>query len=352
MTKDSKRRSCGFPCDSIPSFGLGRFRGGDQDTSSDDNASAQDTSVSGVSSLPTTDVSEATSVHDADALTAADESSNKTTINVTELVFGVSKPGDGSENDPDGIPERFLRMHKGNRQHAKDAFIATVQWRLENEVDTILSRAHPIYDLCKKIFPHYFAGHDPNGNPIVVQRPGCIDFDLARKLQVSMDDLLLHYVYILEYCWNILEPGPDAVMTSVIDMKNVGLRQCLHAEMRDFIQKSVGVISENYPQRSHRTLVINAPGWFGRLFKILKPLLRESTRAKIAIYNKGPEQDKALAEILGEAALPAELLVDPSVLKRQEESEFEPGPKSQLEHDLRQFVLAIMDVRNEEMKVV
>jgi len=298
-----------------------------------------------------TDAEESSS---ADNATNPEELLNTTTaglINLTNLVFGPTQTGDGSEADPDGIPDRFIRMQKGNRQQARDAYVATVQWRLENDVDTILSRAHPKYDICKKIFPHYFAGRDVLGHPIVVQRPGQLDFQLAHEQNISMDDLLFHYVFVLEYCWNILEPGPNGVMTSVVDMTGVSLRKCFAGEMREFIQKSIGVISENYPQRSHRTLVVNAPGWFGKLFKIIKPLLRESTRQKIAIFNAGAEQDKALAEYLGDS-MPAELVVGTDVTpKGADEDGFEAGPKSIYEHDLRQLALAVLNAKGEQMEM-
>lgn len=46
-------------------------------------------------------------------------------INTDSLVFQACQPGDGSQTDPDGIPERFLRMQKGNREKAKAAFAHT-----------------------------------------------------------------------------------------------------------------------------------------------------------------------------------------------------------------------------------
>jgi hypothetical protein len=322
------------------------FRGGADVISPPAESDQSETSV-GVAA------DDAESSSPADNATNPEELLNTTTagvINITELVFGLTQPGDGSDTDPDGIPDRFLRMQKGNRQQARDAYVATVQWRLENDVDSILSRVHPKYDICKKIFPHYFAGRDPEGHPIVVQRPGQIDFQLAHEQKISMDDLLFHYVYVLEYCWNVLEPGPGGIMTSVVDMTGVSLRKCFAGEMREFIQKSIVVISENYPQRSHRTLVINAPGWFGKLFKVIKPLLRESTRKKIAIFNSGAEQDKAMAEYLGDS-LPAELLAGKDVtLKGADEDGFEAGPKSIYEHDVRQLALAVLSANGVQME--
>ena len=117
--------------------------------------------------------------------------------------FPLIIPGDGSETDPDGLPDRFLRMQKGNREKALTAFHHTVDWRKEHQVDTILSRPHPKYQACKNVFPHYFCGRDPTDHIVFVQRPGHINLNLAKANDVSTDELLLHYVYILEYCWNM-----------------------------------------------------------------------------------------------------------------------------------------------------
>jgi hypothetical protein len=56
-------------------------------------------------------------------------------------------------------------------------------------------------------------------------------------------------------------------------------------ELMGFVMQFVGMKSANYPQCSLRTLLVNAPRWFGSMYKIFKPLLRESTKAKIEIYN-------------------------------------------------------------------
>ena len=287
---------------------------------------------------------------DAQNLNSLDQ---KEEVPCRNLVFGASRYGDGSETDPDGIPTRFLRMHKGNRQNARDAFIATLQWRKENKIDSILSRPHPKFDICKEIFPHYFPGRDAANNPIIVQKPGGLDMNRALMHNVTMDDLLFHYVYVLEYCWNILEPGPpDGVMTSVIDMKGVGFKQICFGDMREFIQRSVSVISENYPQRAYRTFVINAPQWFGGLYKILKPLLRESTREKIEILNAGRSQDDTLEQYLGKASLPGELrfVREPDCGNVPFDQEPKAGPDSKIEVELRKLVLSVLEDHGVEME--
>ena len=137
------------------------------------------------------------------------------------------------------------------------------------------------------------------------------------------------------------------------------------------------MMSENYPGRSYKTLVINAPRWFHALYKIFKPLLRESTRQKIVILKAGEQQDvsiliqynivrssqvcyhflsyrfitsnaqTALKFYLGDC-MPNDLISDDSwekpepgtkwFLPGEDRDACEPGPNSIMEYDMRQFV--------------
>lgn len=109
------------------------------------------------------------------------------------------------------------------------------------------------------------------------------------------------------------------------------------------------MMSDNYPGRSYKTLVINAPKWFHALYKIFKPLLRESTRQKIVILKAGEQQDTALKFYLGDC-MPTDLISDDKWAKPEpgsrwflpsdDREECEPGPNSVMEVDMRQFVSA------------
>ena len=251
------------------------------------------------------------------------------------LIFAASKPGDGSESDPDGLPTRFLKMQKGNRDKAKAAFDTTVQWRNDLEINSILSRPHPKYDICKRVFPAYIPGRDVSNNVIVIQRVGMIDFKLGKHNNITGDDLLMNYVYLVEYCWNILEPGPpDGVMTTVMDLKNVHFSTFRDKEIRQFLKKFVKTMSDHYPSRSFKTLIINAPSWVNMAYKLVKPLLRESTRQKITVMNGGANQDKSLIELLGKNSVPREILSQPELI-----DELDGGEDYQsIEDEMREFV--------------
>ena len=226
-----------------------------------------------------------------------------------EFVFRGWKEGDGSEKDPDGLPDRYLRMAKGDRVKAKKAFEHTLEWRKENDVDRILQRSFPKFDLCRRTFPVFISGRDDQGHICIVQRPGKIDFAFGNAQNVTEDDLLMHYVFLCEYLWNIADPGPpDAVMTTIIDMKNVGWNLFGDKKKRKFIFKFVAMMSEHYPQRSFKTLIINVPHWSNIAWQATKPMLRESTRKKIRLLTSGKKQDTVLRSILGQNNVPSELL--------------------------------------------
>jgi hypothetical protein len=285
-----------------------------------------------------------------DIITSSDETSDETEESQPRnLTFTATCPNDGSEEDPDGIPTRWLDMKKGDREGAKEAFETHLAWREQFSVDTMLERPHPKFDVCKQMAPHYFAGRDPHNNIILVQRPAHVDFELMRMNNATIDDLLLHYVYVIQYCWNIMEPAPDAIMTNVVDMRGSSFRQMSNSEYIEFGKRFVSMMSANYPGRSYKTLIINAPTWINVLYKIFKPMLRESTRQKIIILKAGEEQDTALKFYLGDS-LPDDLLSNGESKKDkrdmgtryympvEEREQCAPGPNSEVEFEMREFV--------------
>lgn len=104
--------------------------------------------------------------------------------------FSLFQKGDGSDEDPEGIPTRYQLMHPGNRVKALDALKATLDWREKNDIDTLVQRPRSKFDVAKAVFPHYFAGRDKTGHVVFVQRPGLLSLELAKKNGLSKEDLL------------------------------------------------------------------------------------------------------------------------------------------------------------------
>ena len=299
-----------------------------------------------------------------------EDNTNSNSNNDNKYVFSVYQPGDGSDQDPDRIPRKFLSMAKGNRALAQAALETTQTWRQEHRVDTILQRPHPNFEICKIITPHSFLGRDATGHVVFFQRPAVDSHEhltLATKNHMTNDDLLLHYVYVLEYCWNILDPpkvvvsdsnsedGDNGVveetrtMTSILDLTGLDLSILRHRELIGFVKQFVHMTSVHYPQRSYKTLLLNAPSWFGMLYKLISPLLRESTRAKVTILSHGQHQVDVLREVLGDDCLqylPAELL---DTGKRKTKEHTKELPVSPVEQELRDFCRARLQEAGVEM---
>uniref|UniRef100_A0A7S3KYM3 CRAL-TRIO domain-containing protein n=1 Tax=Amphora coffeiformis TaxID=265554 RepID=A0A7S3KYM3_9STRA len=263
--------------------------------------------------------------------------------------FSLYQDGDGGENDPDGIPQRYLDMHNGNRDMALKSLADTLQWRKEQKIDTILARPHPKFDVCKQVFPTSFLGRDPEDHVIFLQRPALMDLDLAKRNKLKKEDLLEHYIYVNEYLWQITEGDkPQGTMVSVLDLTGLNMSILRKREYINFLKLFVSVMDSHYPQRAHRTLVVNAPKWVNTIYRILSPLLREETKSKIEIHSKNKRQDEALKRYLGPKAiekLPASFWSkNKSRRKRhsddEEETPQEPTqlPESDLDAKLRSHV--------------
>lgn len=242
-----------------------------------------------------------------------------------EYTFSLFQEDDGHETDPDGIPARYLKMQGGKRDLAKAAMEKTVEWRKENDIDTILARPHPKYDVSKAVFPHYFCGRDDTQHVILLQRPGLMNVDLAHKNNLTGEELLFHYVYVMEYLWRIIDPTPDGTMTSIIDLTELNISILRKREQIRIGSLFLSTMDAHFPQRSHRTFLINAPRWFGALYKVASPLLRESTKEKIQILSKGKEQDEILKDLLQDCPIP-------------EGEKLENVPAGPMEEELRNFV--------------
>merc|ERR1711862_406729 len=100
-------------------------------------------------------------------------------------------------------------------------------------------------------------------------------------------DILYHYVYIMEYCWNLL-PISTNRMTNILDLQGLSFGFNIlfkEKQMIKLIKNIVTLMSEHYPSRSYKTFIIHAPSWFQLMYRLIKPLLRDSTKSKIEIFS-------------------------------------------------------------------
>jgi CRAL/TRIO domain len=141
--------------------------------------------------------------------------------------------------------------------------------------------------------------------------------------------------------WQIVEKDrPLATMTNIIDLYGLNLSVLRQGDIISFLKIFVKTMDSHFPQRANLTLVVNAPKWFHLLYKLLSPLLRETTKEKIRIHSNGKEQDNALRQQLDDdciAALPKSFWSDTPRTTSKNDEETIPF-MSQLEQDLHEFV--------------
>jgi hypothetical protein len=114
-------------------------------------------------------------------------------------------------------------------------------------------------------------------------------------------------------------------MTSIIDLTEMNISILRKREQLRIGTLFLSTMDAHFPQRSHQTYLINAPKWFGALYKLASPLLRESTKQKIHILSKGKEQDEVLKHLLQDCPIP-------------EGEKHENVPAGIMEEELRNFV--------------
>ena len=87
----------------------------------------------------------------------------------------------------------------------------------------------------------------------------------------------------------------------IVDLEGIGMSalRCL------WVFKVINsVASFNYPELSKAIYVLNSPSIFEMLWSAVKPLLATHTQSKIRIFQTGPEQYKALQQILEDDDIP------------------------------------------------
>eukprot|EP00980_Cylindrotheca_fusiformis_P001328 scaffold333_cov133-Cylindrotheca_fusiformis.AAC.54 len=195
---------------------------------------------------------------------------------------------------PDELPLRFLKAGKDDVQEGKRRYAATLQWRKENGMDTILVKPHPQFEIIKKSYPHYYHQRGRNGSPVFFEQPPKTDLKAMRKAGVSMNDLLHHYAMITEFGWQFVERSDSGRSIFIIDLEGMRMRDFV-GDCVDYVRQCSKFTGQHYPERAGFIFVINVPFWFQTIWNVVKPMVDEVTLQKIDIIRG---KDKVLEALL------------------------------------------------------
>jgi hypothetical protein len=206
---------------------------------------------------------------------------------------------------PVELPTRFLRAGKGDPVEGQRRYEATLQWRRELGMDTILQQPNFNFELIKQHYPHFFHFKGRHGEPVFYELPPKTNLKALRNGGVTVPMLLRHYAMVTEFGWQYLEQNDFSRSIYIIDLDGIKLTDFV-GECVDFVRKASEFTGAHYPERAGSVIIINVPSWFKLIWNVVKAWIDEVTLKKICILRGQDEIREALSERIPLEFIPSE----------------------------------------------
>jgi hypothetical protein len=194
---------------------------------------------------------------------------------------------------PKELPLRFLRAGKNDPIEGRRRYEATLQWRRDNNIDTILLESHPNFTLIKKHYPHYYHLRGRNGEPVFFERPPKTNLQALKSGGIDLQSLVRHYTMVTEFQWQFIERDDLARSITVLDLDGMRMRDFV-GECVEYVKMCSSFTGQHYPERAGHVIVINVPRWFSMIWNVVKPMVDDVTLQKISIVRGKHEVLEAL----------------------------------------------------------
>jgi hypothetical protein len=126
---------------------------------------------------------------------------------------------------------------------------------------------------------------------------------------LTVDQLVEYHLYVMEYRADLItrltkETGKVARVCMVVDLTGLSLRHLNRAYLKYF--RATGDVSQDYYAETVGNIYIINPPWaFQMLWRIIKPMLRDYTLAKLSVLD-GPDWQKELQKRIDAKYVPKE----------------------------------------------
>lgn len=224
---------------------------------------------------------------------------------------------------------RFLRARKGDISKAVAMLESALDWRSEFGFDRKVAAwrseweagVSPRTRLLRQYDFIQFMGNDHDGLPVYLHRFSQGDPGGIAKA-IGEETLLLHLLRILDDCfaasqeWLLKTARIPPGFVDVFDMGNYGLvpnwlPRCLAAAIP--YTKIAPILDNVFPERVRAIIAVRTPMAFPIIWRLVLPLIPESTRVKIRIRGfQASSWKEDMAELLPENIIPLWLQVDDS----------------------------------------
>mmetsp|Transcript_5012 Transcript_5012/g.10523 ORF Transcript_5012/g.10523 Transcript_5012/m.10523 type:complete len:499 (+) Transcript_5012:175-1671(+) len=206
---------------------------------------------------------------------------------------------------PKELPMRFLRAGKGDPIEGQRRYEATLQWRKEHDIDNILFEPHPLFEMVKRNYPHYFHLRGRRGEPVFYEQPPKTDLAALKAGGMDLPGLVRHYTMVTEFQWQYIERDDFARSITVLDLEGIKISDFV-GECVEYVKMCSAFSGQHYPERAGHVIVVNVPRWFAMIWKVVKPMVDEVTLEKISIVRGQDAVFAALSEKIPVENIPPE----------------------------------------------
>ncbi len=127
---------------------------------------------------------------------------------------------------------------------------------------------------------------------------------------VSEQAMLEHLLFVYQFAFARLDarPLPDGKTVKIVDLEGLSMGD-LRTPGFKLITRVGAMLAMNFPQRSARVFLVNAPGWWAVAWKLVSPMVPPRVRAQMSLHgsSKGEREAarRAMLEWINEDVLPA-----------------------------------------------
>lgn len=206
---------------------------------------------------------------------------------------------------------RYIAACKGDRQLAMSRLRSTANWRAEHSVDSILTAPIPYFNLLKSSYVHAVIGRTRSGLPVVVEGMGSFKKTMVTLREKGIvpgqvEEVIHQFVFVMEWITRALDatPYPRGQFVRIYDMKGIGFSDIADSEAVHLGKQMMDVLEHHYPERMAKAYVINVPGFFGAVWKMIRPMLDPNTSKKIRVVSKFKKILPSLREEMDDEVIP------------------------------------------------
>ena len=222
------------------------------------------------------------------------------------------------------VPQSYIETFSSTdpaHSKAKAKWEESQQWRQEQSVWRIHSTPHSHFAAIKRAYPHYVHGFSKAGYVIVYEQPGKMELKGLFRSGCTVDDMIHHYVYLMEYIGNALSKDPQVIEARrhwcrengkselehwgtmvVMDVSGAG-PSMLSGDVLRYLKRAGDTNSAHYPSTIKRVFVVNSPFYLAGLFSGIRNILPESVHVELL---GGSSQVQHLTEFIEKDQIPKE----------------------------------------------